>query len=209
MVHSVLRNLLFQPWVVAQAVIIKLDGDNLRAIVRLVRSDDVPVSPSEETLASLSSNIHRVPRWIQAWLITYSVCRCQWTKTMPGRQFYRFQLVLQEVQMAYSHNIWRTYSSAKNQAMTSMRPYLASLIWSTQVAVSTWRDTGWPSRRRSGSWADNNYIRWTGEVMDLSLNDMKCEIIARQQAVITDTIRAFSRVNTSDATLLRAPLFAG
>ena len=31
------------------------DGDNLRAIVRLVRSDDVPVSPSEETLASLSS----------------------------------------------------------------------------------------------------------------------------------------------------------
>ena len=47
-------------------------------------------------------------------------------------------------------------------------------------------------------------------IIGLCLNNMKCEIIAHQQFVITDpTLCSFSRVNIEDATLLGAPLFTG
>ena len=58
--------------------------------------------------------------------------------------------------------------------------------------------------------ADVQSIITEGEAMGLCLNNVKCEIVAHQQTVITDpALRSFSRVNIEDATLLGAPLFAG
>jgi len=58
--------------------------------------------------------------------------------------------------------------------------------------------------------ADVQSITTEGEAIVLCLNNVKCEIVAHQQTVITDfTLRSFSRVNIENATLLSAPLFAG
>ena len=58
--------------------------------------------------------------------------------------------------------------------------------------------------------ADVQSIITEGEAMGLCLNNVKCEIVAHQQTVITDpTLRSFSRVNIEDVTLLGAQLFAG
>jgi len=58
--------------------------------------------------------------------------------------------------------------------------------------------------------ADVQTIIAQGEAMGLCLNNMKCEIIAHQQTVITDaTLCSFSRVAIEDATLLGVPFFAG
>ena len=58
--------------------------------------------------------------------------------------------------------------------------------------------------------ADVQTIVAVGEAMGMHLNCVKCELLARSDAVIMDsTLLSFKRIDIKDAMLLGAPLFTG